>query len=337
MQIFQASFEDSTSPDIFLLGVSALVNTTSLYIKQVHSPGPIEVYERIHFNQSKWTECLVDLLLNVKENKITKKSEFLTSFSYTKIFPEPTLKFLFEVIHQATVHTYFLAVIQPTCVQLKISSYLLKYLHSTQLTTFHNLASTPVLGLEALSVYVHNLIKSKQEFDQSTNQEINRLINQVKASIDTSQGHLYLALLNVLVECFNSLYDEESLFYDEDCLLISLLTKLMDKFKARDWPFSTEEPWDVRRGALGSLVNLMCIAYKSNLMGNESLVEVYRVLEGDMRLRDLLAFYLRFLVAFGYGEAAAWLEACHGKWIRDLNDFRLVLKQPLLLLFSFIS
>ncbi len=155
---------------------------------------------------------------------------------------------------------------------------------------------------------MHNLVNSKDDFDLGTNKEINRLIKQLCTSIDTSEGHIYLGQLVVLVECFNSLYDEESVFYDEDCLLRGILDKLMLKFKAREWPFKTDDSVNLRRNAFTSLVNLMCIAYKSNLIGNEGLSEVYQVLEADMNLRDVLAFYCRFLVAFGYGEATTWLE-----------------------------
>jgi len=89
--------------------------------------------------------------------------------------------------------------------------------------------------------------------------------------------------------------------------------------------FKSDDLVNLRRNAFTSLVNLMCIAYKSNLIGNEGLNEVYQVIEADMNLRDVLAFYFRFLVAFGYGEATIWLETCHTKWSRELNDFRLVL------------
>lgn len=91
----------------------------------------------MHFNQSKWTEVLIDFLLNIKENKVSTRTEFLTTFSYNKVFPVETLKFLFDLFSSGTaLHVYFLAKIQPSCIQLKISSYLLNYLHSTQLDLF---------------------------------------------------------------------------------------------------------------------------------------------------------------------------------------------------------
>ena len=90
----------------------------------------------MHFNQSKWTEVLIDFLLNIKENKVTTKNEFLTTFSYNKIFQAESLKFLYEIFRETTIHFYFLAQIQRSCITLKISSYLLQYLHTSQLEIF---------------------------------------------------------------------------------------------------------------------------------------------------------------------------------------------------------
>ena len=73
-----------------------------------------------------------------------------------------------------------------------------------------------------------------------------------------------------------------------------------------------------------SLVNLTCIAYKSNLITNESLMDIYNCMLNDCRLNGLLAFYCRFLASYGYADSIRFLEDLHSKWIKLLNDYRLV-------------
>lgn len=166
---------------------------------------------------------------------------------------------------------------------------------------------------EASSIYVRNLIKSKTEFDQTTNQQINKLIQKIQSSL-SKHTTSYQSNLNALVNCLDALYDAESIFYDDANILIGLVDKLTSQFKAKN----------LDRGTLINLVNLTCIAYKSNLIGNENLIDIHSCLSSDYQLNDLRAFYCRFLVAFGYGDAVSWLAECHSKWVKDLNDFRLV-------------
>ena len=138
MQIMIESFEtlhknnETINADFYTLILTGLVTITSTYVKQTFYTHESEVYQRMHFNQSKWTEVLIDFLLNIKENKVTTKSEFLTTFSYTKVLSAEALQFLFEIMNRTGVHFFFLATVQPSCIQLKIASYLLQYLHSTQ-------------------------------------------------------------------------------------------------------------------------------------------------------------------------------------------------------------
>ena len=124
--------------NLFVLTIASLISVVSKNVKSMQTTHSADVYERINFNQSKWTEVLIDFLLNIKENKVATKAEFLTTFSYNKIFPVETLKFVYELFRNTTIHFYFLAKIQPSCIQLKISSYLLQYLHSTQLDRFES-------------------------------------------------------------------------------------------------------------------------------------------------------------------------------------------------------
>ena len=121
---------------MYVLVIVTLAEIVEKYMTASFSTEAPDLYQLMHFNQSKWTEVLIDFLLNIKENKVSTKTEFLTTFSYNKIFPVETLKFLYEIFHATDIHVYFLAKIQPSCVQLKISSYLLQYLHTTQMDLF---------------------------------------------------------------------------------------------------------------------------------------------------------------------------------------------------------
>lgn len=126
----------SIDSNIFVLILGLIVNIASKHVKLVFSKQAADIYQKMHFNQSKWTEVLIDFLLNIKENKVTTRNEFLTTFSYNKIFQVESLKFLYEIFRPTTIQFYFLAQIQRSCITLKISSYLLQYLHSSQLEIF---------------------------------------------------------------------------------------------------------------------------------------------------------------------------------------------------------
>jgi hypothetical protein len=130
--------------------------------------------------------------------------------------------------------------------------------------------------------------------------------------------------LTVLTDCLYILYAEESVFYDEAQVLVSFVTELNDLFKSKAYPFQRDETHLYK--SVTCLVNLTCLAYKSNQISNENLKGIFDLLETDNKFNGLLAFFCRFLVSFGYLEAVSMLELLHSKWVRSLNDFRLKLK-----------
>ena len=46
-------------------------------------------------DQSKWLEVIVDFILNVNENKISTKNEFVNTFSYGSVFKVDELDFMY--------------------------------------------------------------------------------------------------------------------------------------------------------------------------------------------------------------------------------------------------
>ena len=182
------------------------------------------------------------------------------------------------------------------------------------------------LTLEASSVYVQNLIKSRKEYDQIANKQINNLIQKIHSNITSlinskKSTSALLNNINIMIDCLYTIYDEESVFYDDCNVLVSLVNTLNHNFKNKAYPFEKNQ---VNKMSIVCLINITCIAYKSNLITNENLNELYFFLIDDVKLNSLLAFYCRFLVSFGYSEALNWLESTHTKWIKTLNDFRLV-------------
>lgn len=110
-------------------------------------------------------------------------------------------------------------------------------------------------------------------------------------------------------------------------MLATLVTQLTELFKNKFYPFQKDqESAQLHKLAMTCLVNLTCLAYKSNLITNENLKAICDCLEKDGSYNGLLAFFCRFLVSFGYAEAVPMLETLHSKWIRSLNDFRLKIK-----------
>lgn len=104
MQILIDSYKESVQNsselsvhdyNLFILSFASLVESTSkfmlIYLKNDKT---------IIQDQSKWLEVIVDLILNVNENKISTKNEFLNTFSYGLVFKVEELDFMY-VIFQA--------------------------------------------------------------------------------------------------------------------------------------------------------------------------------------------------------------------------------------------
>ena len=72
MQILVDSYKtNSTQSSLFLIALSSLLDTTSAYVLSLSpTQTPREVHDEPSLtilNQRKWSECLVDFILNIKE------------------------------------------------------------------------------------------------------------------------------------------------------------------------------------------------------------------------------------------------------------------------------
>ena len=115
---------------------------------------------------------------------------------------------------------------------------------------------------KSISVYIRTLIRRQDEkFDVEKNAYINSRLRSIFESFKSSTNQT--RYLSSFVECLFSLYDDDSIYYD-DINLLSSLIELLDDRKLSD----RVEP----------LVYLSCIAYKSNLIGNELIHRIYDIL-----------------------------------------------------------
>lgn len=261
--------EDESNKRLIILG--ALVEVTTEYLLENYSQD-----EEMTFTYRKWLEVLIDFVLNIKENKSTTTiNEYISSFNYNKYCSTDTLKFLYLVYQNSTIVEYFLATCQPCCVRINIAKFLLQYIDRIQLEIIES-GEKADINSSASQVYMKNLISivSSKEFDQATNVRINSLIRKLlDRYIKLNTGREADQLLLTLVDSLFSLYNEESVYYDELDLLETLLKTLDTQVKNIPQSDLSSSPT-----IISSFVYLTCLAYKSNLISNEGLTSVYDVL-----------------------------------------------------------
>ena len=274
---------NTTESSLFLIALSSLVNTTSEYVLSSQASNTVldnDESSPILLNQRKWTECLVDFILNIKENKNANESEYISSFNYNQWLNVDELKFLFKLYKTSSDEEilYFLSsILHSSCINLKISNYLIKYIHKTINLNFENLTDQHKdfrIKLEALSKYIQMQIKLP---GLSINLDQNTSINENMKSLLHSWNSLYPQTnsnfhLNALVECLHYLHDEESIYYDEEAILENLIERcyvlvIESNNKSHD---------DLER--VKCLVNLVCIGYMSNIVNNDKIVKLYEFL-----------------------------------------------------------
>ena len=102
----------------------------------------------------------------------------------------------------------------------------------------------------------------------------------------------------VLTECLFDLYEsnqESTIYYDEEGLLEKFLNELNDRMILKKYPFDDVYK-ETRTNQIAStcLVNLTCLAYKSNLIKNEFLVKIYDYLQSVcLDFFDVFFFFLK--------------------------------------------
>ncbi len=214
---------------------------------------------------------------------------FLVKNSKIVVSYKNFVKIRYEIFkNTSSMNKYFLSKIQPVCIELEIKNYLIQYLERAQLDLFDS-DSDDKLSLESFGRYVQNFIKTKTKFNETDNTKVNSLLKKLHTKCfylleKQSRFDLIKEYLRILTECLNCLYDEESVFYDEDSLLESLLNKLSKPFEDKTFPFNNDLYFPVTY----NFVNLNCIAYKSNLITNEHLIKIYQSLSKVFNAKKII-------------------------------------------------
>lgn len=228
--------------------------------------------EDITFNQRKWLEVLVDFILNINENKTATESEYVTMFSYKQSHSVQALKFLFKIYKKSSLLNWFLASVMPCCVKIKINSFLLKYIDRIQSEIWQK-QTLHSYDIISVSIYIKNLIYLETEFRIEQNEKINshfsNMLAKFKNQID-NESIVVECYLNLFVKCLSALYHQESIYYDDSNILISLIEILNEK--------KNSAFYDLHKNATSALVNLNCLAYKANLIKNEQIFDIYEAL-----------------------------------------------------------
>ena len=295
-QSYNESETNTAKSNIYLAFLIAIVDVSTTHVIKNFSAN--EVVSHI---QRKWLEVLIDFILNITENKKASVNEYINSFNYNKFHSIDTLKFLYNAYQKSTIIEYFLAACLPYCASIRIGKFLLQYIERIQIDLI-DLAieknESVYTKLNSIGVYIQNVILSnsrssaEMEFDQNENDKINNLIKKLLDMFLTSfsgdKESKYTMLgqcLTSLTECLFCLYDEDSIYYDEQNLLESLLKDLDLKLKTKHDIFDFSNP--LSKIATSSLVYLTCLAYKSNLIKNENVTYVYEFIKQVCQFRFL--------------------------------------------------
>jgi hypothetical protein len=329
--------------NFYLIILLTLLNVTTGYVTdeiptQFNNDSDTQTslkIEKFNYNQRKFVEIIVDFILNSIENRKNLKTpstttskvlpsfdinDIIRTFSRSKVHSEDFLKFIHELITNDNLNhssfspiTYFLVSIQPACVKIKISKYLLQTLDTFGEDLLTKSTTTTTTTTMA-SLYIENKIKIHSQNDDTFNAEKNRFINDsIKVFYNKCLKSLSSTktpntdLLNSLTKCLSCLYNERSQFYDDD----NILGNLLDTLKCEKVPNNII--------TLVFKVNITCIGYRANLITNEQLENMYNSLLNENN-KVLLAFYCRFLVTFGYLDGLNWTSDLYNKWITIINN-----------------
>jgi hypothetical protein len=226
---------------------------------------------------------MIDFQLNIAENKTSTQTDYLNSFSYNQTHSIESLKFFYSLFKGATLVTYFL--VSSLCTNVKISTFLIQYIHkkATEMISNKMLHRKP-FWYAAVSVYIRYLIGNDREFEIEKNMQINTFIQclidnyldrRQEMAAESGQD------LNLVVDCLVSIYDDESIYYDDKSLLENLLALL--------FPLLTT---DFTHSEMRSFICLVCLAYKSNLIENQKIYSIYETIKsvGGCLIKKRLEF-----------------------------------------------
>jgi hypothetical protein len=244
---------DSIISDKIVLSMICLINTSSLFALEQKN----EVFIK---NQTIFLEIIVDFLLNIKEI-----SSLLNKYNYDdKICSIEFLRLFSKALKNTNLLDYLIINISVSCLKFKISNYLTDFIRNC-FTKITNKQIFDSIDGFIYANYINNLIKSTKEFDSDLNIEINNLLNnfqnlylKLKLNVDSKVISNYFLI--GLTQTLCCLYNEESAFYDEKNVLRTTLDDLKN---------AVDENEFICR------ICLTCLAYKSNLIDNIEVKNVY--------------------------------------------------------------
>ena len=107
--------------------------------------------------------------------------------------------------------------------------------------------------------------------NSNINQNITYLLDAWNSSHEQNDSNF---LLNALVECLHYLYDEESMYYDEETILEKLIGRCYNLVIESNNTSKSQD--DMER--VKCLVNLVCIGYKANIVNNQKIIKLHEFL-----------------------------------------------------------
>lgn len=246
--------------------------------------------EEIIFNQRKWLEILVDFILNLREGdkKSLDESEYVKIFNYHQFYSIEIMKFFFEVFKNSSIELFFIVFIEPNCKGLKISKFLINYIEKQINDAINLLDKTDANGsftVLSIALYIKNLIESN-DFSIDRNTQINNSIEKLfqKYLTLTSRNNDQIDLeivenyLDAITKTLSYLYNEESIYYDDENLLEKILDNLKEKCKEQKDDLQQENVSKERNVYLMNYVLISLIAYKSNIIDNSTIQGIYEML-----------------------------------------------------------
>jgi hypothetical protein len=197
------------------------------------------------------------------------------------------MKFFFEVFKNSSIELFFIVFIEPNCKGLQISKFLLKYIEKQTNDAINRLDKTDANGsytVLAITLYIKNLIESN-DFNIDRNIHINNSIDKLfqKYLTLTSRNNDQIDLklvenyLEAITKTLSYLYNEESIYYDDENLLEKILNNLKEKSKEQKDDLQ-ENVSKERNVFLMNYVLISLIAYKSNIIDNSTIQGIYEML-----------------------------------------------------------
>ncbi len=258
--------------NIFLLALFGLINASSNFVLDNNGTYKGDFNENIYI-QRKWLETIVDFALNVNENKNARESDYKTSTDF--------LKFLFKIYNNTDLINFFLVSILPISRIIKISEYLNKYIDDKIIEIINNFNNYQINNFDfvSITVFIQNVIKFSKNENSGSKINKNGLVF-IQNLFKFYQSNNDIITMKSITECLYVLYENDSIYYDNQNLLESCLNNLSLKLKNKIYPFDDlSRETNEHMIAMMCILNLTCLSYKANLVKKEFIISIYEYLK----------------------------------------------------------